>query len=45
MNTIVKLKQSVKQEIATQLKIAKELLDAETITLAEFEQLKKKILK
>jgi len=48
---MVKVKHSVKQEnktakdITKQLKTAKELLDAGTITSAEFEQLKKKILK
>ena len=43
---MVKVKRSVKQEnITTQLKTAKELLDAGAITSEEFEKLKKKILK
>jgi len=48
---MIKVKHSVKQEnkntkdITTQLKTAKELLDTEAITPAEFEQLKQKILK
>jgi len=43
---MVKVKRSVKQEnITTQLKDAKELLDAGAITSEEFEKLKKKILK
>jgi len=45
---MIKVKHSVKQEtkdITTQLKTAKELLDSEAITPAEFEQLKRKILK
>ena len=42
---MVKVKRSVKQEnITTQLKDAKELLDAGAITSEEFEKLKKKIL-
>ena len=48
---MIKVKHSIKQEnkstksITEQLKTAKELLDAKAVTSAEFEQLKRKILK